>query len=78
MKTIQVTMDEELLERLDQDDETRRVGRSAVLRRAVAEYLARRRRSDIARRYQEAYAGKGGGLGREFEGWEDQGEWPTE
>ena len=77
MKTIQITMDEELLTRLDRDRETQRDGRSAVLRRAAAEYLKRRRHSDIAEGYKRAY-GERPGLGREFEGWESQGEWPNE
>ena len=40
MKRIGVTFDETLLERLDQQPEVREQGRSAVLRRAVADYLA--------------------------------------
>ena len=70
-------MDEELLAKLDRDEETQRDGRSAVLRRAAAEYLKRRRHSDIVARYQQAY-GKKPGLGSEFKGWEDEGQWPTE
>jgi metal-responsive CopG/Arc/MetJ family transcriptional regulator len=77
MKTIQVTMDEKLLEKLDADAETKRDGRSAVLRRAVTEYLRRRRRSAITNSYRRAY-GKTAGLGTEFENWEDEGVWPTD
>jgi len=77
MKTIQITMDEKLLARLDADTETKRDGRSAVLRRAVAEYLKRRRRAEIAEAYKRAY-GKTAGLGEEFESWEHQGQWPPE
>lgn len=75
MKAIQVSFDEELLERLDSTEEARRDGRSAVLRRATAEYLKRRARQEVATRYRQAY-GEGEGLGDEFEGWEDQGQWP--
>ena len=77
MKTIQITVDEGLLAQLDSDPETQRDGRSAVLRRAAAEYLKRRRREDIAERYLKAYK-KSSGLGSEFEGWEREGKWPTE
>jgi metal-responsive CopG/Arc/MetJ family transcriptional regulator len=77
MKTIQITMDERLLEQLDQDKETQRDGRSAVFRRAVAEYLKRRRRKDITESYRRAYS-KNTGLGRDFEGWEEEGQWPGE
>jgi len=77
MKAIQVMLDEELLERLDSSEEVQREGRSAVLRRAAAEYLQRRRREVIAAQYQKAYS-EAGGLGEGFEGWEDQGAWPDE
>lgn len=50
---------------------------STVLRRAVAEYLKRRRRAEIAEAYKRAY-GKTAGLGEEFESWEHQGQWPPE
>ena len=70
-------MDETLLAKLDADEETLRDGRSAVLRRAVAEYLKRRRRTAIAEGYRKAYA-KGEGLGPEFEGWEHESVWPSE
>lgn len=73
MKTIQVTFDESLLAELDASEEVRREGRSAVLRRATAEYLARRRRDQIAESYARAYGGEAG-LGEDFGGWEDQGQ----
>ena len=75
MKAIQVSFDEELLARLDSTEEARREGRSAVLRRATADYLKRRAREDVAARYRQAY-GESEGLGDEFDGWEDQGRWP--
>ena len=77
MKAIQVMLDEELLSRLDASEEVQAEGRSAVLRRAAAEYLARRRKEATAAQYRQAYAGVAG-LGAEFEGWEDQGSWPPE
>ena len=70
-------MDEDLLARLDADSETQRDGRSAVLRRAAAEYLHRRRRSTIAEKYRQAYQ-KQPGLGSEFKDWEEEGVWPKE
>lgn len=75
MKAIQITMDEKLLAKLDASKEVRREGRSAVLRRAAAEYLARSRRSEIAEGYARAY-GEEPGLGDEFAGWEEEGRWP--
>ncbi len=67
-------MDERLLQRLDADDEVGRVGRSAVLRRAAAEYLDRRRKRRVSEAYVRAY-GRGEGLD-DFAGWEQEGVWP--
>jgi metal-responsive CopG/Arc/MetJ family transcriptional regulator len=75
MKPIQVLFDETLLRRLDADPEVRKHGRSAVLRRAAAEYLRLARRRQISQGYRRAYAA-GGGLGEEFAGWEHEGVWP--
>ena len=77
MKAIQITFDEDLLERLDATEEARRHGRSAVMRRAVEEYLRRRSRFSIADRYRRAYGGNRA-LADEFEGWQDEGEWPKD
>ena len=74
MKPIQIMFDEDLLRRLDADSEVKKSGRSAVLRRATAAYLRRRRSERIAETYRRGY--KDGGLGAEFGGWENQGSWP--
>ena len=75
MKAIQISMDDGLLARLDADEEVRRDGRSAVLRRAVDLYLRQRRSEAIRGAYEHAYR-SGAGLGREFAGWEGEGSWP--
>jgi hypothetical protein len=75
MKAIQITLDEELLKRLDGTAEARAEGRSAVLRRALREYLSRRRRSEIAEAYSRAY-GQGGV--DELDGWAGEGAWPED
>jgi metal-responsive CopG/Arc/MetJ family transcriptional regulator len=75
MKAIQITVDDGLLARLDADPEVKQHGRSAVFRRAVEAYLARRRRNEIADAYKRAYA-DGDGLGPEFERWSEEGAWP--
>ena len=67
--------DETLLKRLDADAEVRAVGRSAVLRRAAAEYLRRSRVKRIAEGYKKAYRGADV-LGDEFGGWPNEGSWP--
>ena len=68
-------MDERLLRELDATEEVRRLGRSAVLRQALAAYLRQRKAVSIAEGYLKAY-GSGEGLGEEWAGWEEQGTWP--
>jgi metal-responsive CopG/Arc/MetJ family transcriptional regulator len=75
MKAIQITVDNDLLERLDADREVQELGRSAVFRRAVDAYLRQRHRRDIANAYQKAY-GDGTRKPGEFDGWADEGVWP--
>jgi metal-responsive CopG/Arc/MetJ family transcriptional regulator len=75
MKPIQVLFDEPLLRRLDSDEEVRKLGRSAVLRRAAAEYLRKRRARKTQEAYRRAYA-KDAGLGADFVGWDAEGAWP--
>jgi metal-responsive CopG/Arc/MetJ family transcriptional regulator len=78
MKTIQITVDEDLLTRLDADEETKRTGRSAVFRRAVEAYLQRRRRAGITDSYRRGYGKKKAALDYGFDTWENEGVWPSE
>lgn len=74
MKSIQVMIDERLLRRLDADDEVKRDGRSAVLRRAADAYLRTRRAELTKRAYERAYGRSG--TDHELAGWADEGVWP--
>jgi metal-responsive CopG/Arc/MetJ family transcriptional regulator len=76
MKAIQISFDERLLARLDGDEEVKRDGRSAVLRRAVAQYLERKRRRAIADAYRRGY-GKHPAEA-EFGAWAEEAAWPEE
>lgn len=76
MKAIQITVDERLLAKLDSDDEVRREGRSAVIRRALAEYLSKKRRSAIASAYHRGY--KKYPTTNDLAGWAGEGVWPDE
>jgi metal-responsive CopG/Arc/MetJ family transcriptional regulator len=75
MKPIQLLVDEPLLRQLDSHPEVKRVGRSEVLRRAARDYLRRSRSRAIGESYRRAY-GHAGGLGEDWNGWEDEGAWP--
>jgi metal-responsive CopG/Arc/MetJ family transcriptional regulator len=57
-RAIQVSIDRELLRRMDADPEVKRLGRSAFLRNAVQLYLRARDRQAIDRSIREAYAGQ--------------------
>jgi metal-responsive CopG/Arc/MetJ family transcriptional regulator len=71
MKTIQITFDERLLEKLDNDDEVKQQGRSAVIGRAVTEYLRKRRRSTIAEAYRRGYGKRP--AESDLNGWANEG-----
>ena len=62
--------------KLGADPEVQKKGRSAVLRRAVEDYLCRRRRFAISKSYRQAYGADKGDP--ELAGWEDEGVWPDE
>ncbi len=74
MKAVQVLFDEALLKRLDTDEDVRRLGRSAVLRRAAAEYLRKRRARATADAYRRAYTTRD--VREELGGWPGEGAWP--
>jgi len=70
--------DEDLLARLDETDAVREKGRSAVLRELTSEFVRRCRGQQIDAQYERAYKGVRDPLGKEYEGWEDEGKWPPE
>ena len=76
MKAIQITLDERLLVRLDADEEVKRDGRSAVLRRAVADYLRKKRRVAVADAYRRGYGKHPSDV--DLAGWTDEGVWTEE
>ena len=74
MKSVHVTLDEALLERLDRHPVVRRHGRSAVLRDAIAAYLARKDADEIAESYRTGYVVAP--PDDELQGWPGKGVWP--
>jgi metal-responsive CopG/Arc/MetJ family transcriptional regulator len=75
MKPVQILMDEELLARLDEDEEVRRRGRSKVLRGLVSAYLESRRDARLDAQYQQGY-GNDLRVSEELAGWDEEGSWP--
>jgi len=78
MKAVQIMFDEDLLAALDETVDVREKGRSAVLREITSDFLQRRRKQEIDAQYERAYAGVKDPLGKDFEGWDEEGVWPPE
>ena len=75
MKTILITIDPELLHRVDNDEESKRKGRSAFLRQAARYYLDHKRLKPISEKYHTSYTqvlAKDDDLSI----WEDEQVWP--
>lgn len=61
-RPVQISMDPDLLERIDSDPEAQERGRSAFVRSAVELYLAARERQRIEAGIRRAYGGQAGAL----------------
>jgi metal-responsive CopG/Arc/MetJ family transcriptional regulator len=55
VRSVQISVDQELLDLVDQEPETKERGRSAVIREALRLYLARNREATIDAQYKKAY-----------------------
>jgi metal-responsive CopG/Arc/MetJ family transcriptional regulator len=64
---VQISMDEELLERIDQDPQAREKGRSAFIRSAVESYLSAKARRQIDEDLVHAYSGQADAMLEEIE-----------
>jgi metal-responsive CopG/Arc/MetJ family transcriptional regulator len=58
-RSVQISVDERLLARIDRQPLARRHGRSALIRAAVEAYLAAERTRAVDEAYDRAYSGKG-------------------
>ena len=56
MKAVQISIDTELLRRIDHDPEARADGRSAFVRTAVEVYLAAKERREVEAQLVKAYS----------------------
>jgi metal-responsive CopG/Arc/MetJ family transcriptional regulator len=75
MKSVQILMDEELLAKLDEDQEVRRSGRSKVLRRLVSADLESRRDARLDAQYKQGF-GNSFRVSEELADWDEEGSWP--
>jgi metal-responsive CopG/Arc/MetJ family transcriptional regulator len=77
-KPVQVSIDTELLRRIDKDPETRARGRSAFIRSAVTSYLDARRRRDVDAAIRAAYGGAAEAIEAEVADLLDAQAWPRD
>lgn len=77
-RPVQISIDEELLERIDEDPEARENGRSAFIRAAVESYFSAKERREIEARLVRAYSGQADVLRAEVEDLLHAQTWPSE
>jgi metal-responsive CopG/Arc/MetJ family transcriptional regulator len=80
-RSVQISLDEELLREIDRRPETKRDGRSAVIKRALRLYLDRKQRETIDESYVRGYGRERGSKAArrsEFEAMLDAQAWPEE
>jgi metal-responsive CopG/Arc/MetJ family transcriptional regulator len=77
-RPVQISIDEELLERIDEDPEAREKGRSAFIRTAVESYLSAKERREIEARLERAYSGQADAMRAEVEDLLNAQTWPSE
>ena len=75
-KPIQISIEVDLLRRIDADPETREKGRSAFVRSAVSSYLAAKRRRAIDSAIGAAYGGVADAMEAEVSDLLDAQAWP--
>ena len=77
-RSVQISLDEELLAEVDRDPEARDLGRSALIRRALRVYLDLKRQRDIDAAYERGYGGKADNVYAEFADLLGTQSWPGE
>ena len=77
-KAVQISLDTDLLGRIDADPEVKDRGRSAFIRSAVRLYLEAKRRREIEARIARAYAGEADSLLEEVESLIGGQSWPSD
>lgn len=77
-KAVQISIDQELLRRIDSDPEARKKGRSAFIRAAVELYLRARSRKKIEEELVHAYEGQADAMVDEVAELMEHQQWPSE
>lgn len=78
VKAVQISVDPDLLARIDADPEARSKGRSAFIRSAVRLYLTAKERKDLEARIHQAYSGEADALLHEIEDLIGDQAWPND
>ena len=77
-KPVQISIDFDLLRRIDADPETREKGRSAFVRSAVSSYLAAKQRREVDAAIRAAYGRAADAMKAEGADLMDAQAWPRE
>ncbi len=77
-RPVQISLDTELLRRIDADPEVRERGRSAFIRSAIETYLRARRRQEIDAQLAAAYDGRADEVLEDVSDLIGEQEWPPE
>lgn len=77
-KPVQISIDVDLLRRIDEDAETREKGRSAFVRSAVSSYLEAKRRREVDDSIRRAYGDAADDMASEVAGMMDAQAWPRD
>jgi len=81
-RSVQISLDEALLKAIDRRPETKRDGRSAVIKRALRLYLEHSERESIDESYARGYGkktvGAKSGSGTEFDSMLSEQAWPDD
>jgi metal-responsive CopG/Arc/MetJ family transcriptional regulator len=74
MKTIQITIDEDLLLRVDQATQLKKIARSQFIREALQDSLRQLAIDELEQKQAEGYRSQPVAAG-EFDGWESEQAW---
>ena len=78
VKPVQISIDADLLQRIDQDPETRERGRSSFVRSAVELYFKAKQRKRTEARIFEAYRGQADALAADVSDLIESQAWPLD